>query len=367
MRTALNNDPATSGVQDQLVELENASGVRTAEFGFSTDTVLDIFNRVHDGHVRFRAENNAGTARTLLELDPAGNSQLYDGGANVVVLDTNAQGITIGAGVTGANTVLDVTADTGQDAVIRQANDIGGLRNDVLDTTGLARWAQADSAGVFEESWIEGTRNGQLEMFHNGTGMARTATAGNGGLEVNNTVTGAGYERVLTTSDAGGPAAETGVSSGPGTYVCTADLTRTNNTLQDDSDMDTGTTLDGSAYYELYMTARFSCASATPDLQIAVNGNTWLGAMHFMFQDEHSTAFGENVLGDVGVGNAGTTVALDGVNDVIVTIIGHFRFASGGASSRAMAIQWAQNTTDGANGVTRHQGSFLTVRKIQDI
>ena len=46
--------------------------------------------------------------------------------------------------------------------------------------------------------------NGMVELTYGGVVQARTAATGSGGFEVNNTVTGAGFERVLTTSDAGG-------------------------------------------------------------------------------------------------------------------------------------------------------------------
>ena len=48
------------------------------------------------------------------------------------------------------------------------------------------------------------TLNAGVDLRHNNIGMARTVAIGSGGMEVNNTVTGAGFERVLTSSDAGG-------------------------------------------------------------------------------------------------------------------------------------------------------------------
>jgi hypothetical protein len=48
------------------------------------------------------------------------------------------------------------------------------------------------------------TLNAGVDLRHDNTDMARTVAIGSGGFEVNNTVTGAGFERVLTTSDSGG-------------------------------------------------------------------------------------------------------------------------------------------------------------------
>jgi hypothetical protein len=65
---------------------------------------------------------------------------------------------------------------------------------------------------------MEFTRNGDVAMFHNGIEMARTALIGSGGFEVNNTVTGAGFERVLTVSDLGGGGGQVD-SVGAGTNI----------------------------------------------------------------------------------------------------------------------------------------------------
>ncbi len=47
------------------------------------------------------------------------------------------------------------------------------------------------------------TKNADLALFNNDVETARTATLLSGGFEVNNTVTGGGFERALTTSDLG--------------------------------------------------------------------------------------------------------------------------------------------------------------------
>ncbi len=45
---------------------------------------------------------------------------------------------------------------------------------------------------------------GAVEQYHQGSGVTRTVATLSGGLQVNNTSTGGGWERVLTTSDLGG-------------------------------------------------------------------------------------------------------------------------------------------------------------------
>ena len=60
---------------------------------------------------------------------------------------------------------------------------------------------QISAGGGEEDIWIDMVRNGLVAQYHNNTQMTRTVVIGSGGFEVNNTVTGAGFERALTTSD----------------------------------------------------------------------------------------------------------------------------------------------------------------------
>ena len=53
-----------------------------------------------------------------------------------------------------------------------------------------------------QQTGIKYTGGGAAELSYNGIPVARTLTAATGGLQANNTLTGGGYERVLTESDA---------------------------------------------------------------------------------------------------------------------------------------------------------------------
>lgn len=55
---------------------------------------------------------------------------------------------------------------------------------------------------VRQDTWMTFEQNGAVGSFHNNVQMTRTALATAGGYEINNTVTGAGFERALTQSDA---------------------------------------------------------------------------------------------------------------------------------------------------------------------
>jgi hypothetical protein len=74
-----------------------------------------------------------------------------------------------------------------------------------LDNNGII--FQTGSAGGDEGTFVDFIRNGAVILYEDDVQTARTADLATGGFEVNNTVTGTGFERVLTTSDLGAPAA----------------------------------------------------------------------------------------------------------------------------------------------------------------
>ncbi len=140
----------------------------------------------------------------------AGNVRLFNNGEDV--LQTIAQGIQ----VLGAE-VNDPSTGGTQRTFINLQNNIGALTtflgHGIAATTecilrnavrsGLMTIEGVDS-GNANTPLFRGDPNGQAEMFNDGTSVARTLAAAAGGLEANNTSTGAGFERVLTTGDLGG-------------------------------------------------------------------------------------------------------------------------------------------------------------------
>ena len=71
---------------------------------------------------------------------------------------------------------------------------------------GLTAFFQTDAAGAVGNVLMSLENNGRVFLNHNGVTAAETASLAAGGFLVNNTVTGAGLERALTTSDLGGGA-----------------------------------------------------------------------------------------------------------------------------------------------------------------
>lgn len=140
----------------------------------------------------------------------SGNVRIFNNGEDV--FQTIAQGIQ----VLGAETNDPTTGGT-QRTFINLQNNIGALTtflgHGIAATTdcilrnavrsGLMTIEGVDS-GNANTPLFRGDPDGQAEMFNDGASVARSLGAAAGGLEANNTLTGAGFERVLTTSDAGG-------------------------------------------------------------------------------------------------------------------------------------------------------------------
>ena len=84
---------------------------------------------------------------------------------------------------------------------LRVLNSQGGVRVLISLTSGDAVIGQVSNLGAVEDTWIALTRNGDVGLHFNGAEVLRTLTAAAGGAEANNTLTGGGFERVLTTSD----------------------------------------------------------------------------------------------------------------------------------------------------------------------
>lgn len=74
--------------------------------------------------------------------------------------------------------VVDVVPASDSNSGFRTWNTIGGMHTNVLATTGAFRLAQLDTAGVYEESWIEADRNGEVRLYFDGDEQAATWRGG---------------------------------------------------------------------------------------------------------------------------------------------------------------------------------------------
>jgi hypothetical protein len=131
-----------------------------------------------------------------VDIDPAAAVQLRNNG--VVRLATTSNGITVTA--SGSLGLITLFASASVAAFLSMYNPTNGgvaLKNQNPD----ARLVQISTGGGEEDVWIDMVRDGLVGLRHNDVQMARTVVIGSGGFEVNNTLTGAGFERVLTVSD----------------------------------------------------------------------------------------------------------------------------------------------------------------------
>ena len=124
------------------------------------------------------------------------NASVDIGFDGTVRLSTTADGADV------FGTIFDVVnvANTGASIHVRDLDS--GARLNVDGT--FFTISQTSGAGALQDSWIRCAQDGGVEVRFNNQNAMRTVIAASGGLEVNNTVTGGGFERVLTIADLAG-------------------------------------------------------------------------------------------------------------------------------------------------------------------
>jgi hypothetical protein len=166
-----------------------------------TDNVIDAVN---PNAIRMFP---ASTALNQLRLGPATSVSVALG------TGTPTGGIQVGSTTSGAQVGYTAYA---ADGTRNWAAFFGVHDNDVW---GLAVRPVLGGTPVFQvqsngEVLIKATQDGAAELYFNNASTARTITAATGGLEANNTLTGAGFERVATITDIGMGSGFSGTLSG---------------------------------------------------------------------------------------------------------------------------------------------------------
>ena len=192
-------DPETPDPITLYHQFDEQVGRTYSQVGFDNGVDYKIISFVHGASITLEGESAAGAQSVLIDAAYNGVSLYHEGDERFF---TTAQGATLDA--------------PSPDFVISSATGISSNTIDLVDTTtdfgakltfdqgvGWFRVAQADGAGVFEKTWLFCNRDDSVDLYFNNAAVARTLAATAGGLEVNNTLTGAGFERVLTTSDIG--------------------------------------------------------------------------------------------------------------------------------------------------------------------
>lgn len=178
-----------------------------AQYGYIGSNVLNIYNRMHGGDVVITGESAAGAVRTLATFDPDGVTAFYNLG--VKKFGTNVFGAALVSDIATASppTTEAVTAkvaiwDLSDAQQLAQWGFIGS------NTLQFANWMHGgaihltgqDNAGS-TKSVFQGDPDTSGTLYYAGVSVMATTPTASGGLQINNTGTGAGWERVMTFSD----------------------------------------------------------------------------------------------------------------------------------------------------------------------
>lgn len=186
------------------VQLEDGS-----EFMLATPYLEDYLNKFFTDLQAINSE--ASGALTGVENIGAGEGVF----AQLDGQEIELKSLVAGAGITVSADADEITIASASGASIAPGTEESTLT--VWDNTAM-EWVELPEVKL---AWVAGVAtltiedslgsdvtaitmdgDGQLGLFFDNTQVANTRAAGNGGLFVNNTATGAGFERVLTTSDA---------------------------------------------------------------------------------------------------------------------------------------------------------------------
>jgi len=188
-------------------------------------------------------------------------------------------------------------------------------------------------------------------LYHTaGTSIAQSLAAASGGLQVNNTLTGAGLERVLTLSDL------------PPAYVTpdqygrvAADIPSVNDTLANAVGM--GVTLAANTRYAIEGFLQFTCANATPDVKFlftTTDAHQGDNLTYIHSSNDSPTAF---TLISEWLTTTNTFIPIAATDTITVYVKGYIQTHASNAP--VVQFQFAQNVTD-ANATSLLEGSWLS-------
>lgn len=196
-----NNLPSSGAAQVGQFRIEISNGGDpSATFGYpesgGPSTTLQVKSFVHGGPVSILSENNAGVETVLFSADPDGAATASFAGS--VVMRTTVDGIElVGDAVNNSHLQLRDSANTLIGEIDQDASFML-INNHVVDgAIGLL----GTVSGPALRTMIFADPIGAVALWNNGFEVFRTLPTASGGAEANNTSTGGGFERVLTTSD----------------------------------------------------------------------------------------------------------------------------------------------------------------------
>lgn len=205
----------STDAENRQLELQHQDGTQRGSFGHEGGIDLIVRNNIEDGEFQVFNENAFVAGQTLLMAGNSENGMRFFAYDNEQVL----QCIDFGIEVRG-NSDEDgdpTVANEDQNAIIQFANFSGAFIGSLgWEVTPDMIWRNQQRGGGFDtlmidssgliRSMIDSDPDGITRIYNPASNedVMNTTTAAAGGLLVDNQATGAGLERVLTTSDAGG-------------------------------------------------------------------------------------------------------------------------------------------------------------------
>ena len=319
--------------------LQNDASTRTSFIQGNISTGLLIGNEVHGTPVTITGEDAGGVIRNLFVADPDAGFDLYYGGTSRLSTALGGDIIVRSDGNTdteGRGIRFSYANGTERGFVGYVSTGTFFIRNRVH---GAAITIQAEDNGGTLRNIFTGDPDGASVLSHAGSNVARTRAIASGGLEVNNTLTGGGFERVLTTSDSM-------------KVVKTSNQSRSGDTAEkEDSALFLRNLPVGYYTYEavlLYNTT----GSGGISVQANVSGGGTVGAGAVLFTSDVNSNNNRDINAPEGFPGANAAG--------VIHITGGFEVASG---TPDVAVYWAQNTSNGV-ATTVEEGSWLRVQRI---
>lgn len=347
------NDPATGGDQRVQMLLQNSSGQQAGDVGYGLTAEPDIHlkNLVQDGLVRLLGTNTALSERVLFTADPNGGVTLRYAGADIDRFLAQASGDV--AVRSDANTdaenrrlILQHQDGTNRGIVGYTADDDLRLEN-VIDAGHVTIRGRTTASAA--RLMIDCDPDTDIEVSHPASDAVvwRTLPPANGGMQIDNQLTGGGFERVLTVDD-----------RSTEREILPADLPITNDVvLSDIAEFVASAFLtDGQYHFRCVLFVTTALTGLTPGLRLRANLSGTVANPTGVVTEYDAAAIINTSL-DPDTDLAG--IALD--STVTKKIVYEGGFSSVDAA-QVFSIQVAQNLTS-ASDTTIEAGSFFHIWK----
>lgn len=191
---------------DAQISFENANNLQTATWGWDGTSQFEFNSLAHGATFALIGEDAAGTPQEMLFGDPArdvyityAGSQRVATAADGAIVSAPSQTVvfqidTIGAGFDTVLLFLDNGAPVYR--VFHDENQ-STIKHRMVNAGDVFRIEEGNGVNIAAEF----TPNAGQSIRHAGAEVWQTLAAASGGMQINNTLTGAGFERVLTASD----------------------------------------------------------------------------------------------------------------------------------------------------------------------